>query len=135
MCYFQTYSTWKSNLIQSIEFSATLASTTVNPALKTGLYSQNVVWDAGKFYHLHCTMHIDLSNEKNPQCAVYKCRKLSLIEWIDLYHFALFKGISILQQESYSVLLCSLHQQGLFIILLVPTNIFSVLIKIDQLTS
>ena len=80
-------------------------------------------------------MHIDLSNEKNPQCPVYNCRKLSVIECIDQYHFALFKGISILQQESYSVLLCSLHQQGLFIILLVPTNIFSVLIKIDQLTS
>ena len=81
-------------------------------------------------------MHIDLSNEKNPQCPVYNCRNLSVIECIDQYHFALFKGISIRQQESYSVLLCSLHQQGLFIILLVllvPTNIFSVLI--DQLTS
>ena len=80
-------------------------------------------------------MHIDLSNEKNPQSPVYNRRKLSVIECIDQYHFALFKGISILQQESYSVLLCSLHQQGLFIILLVPTNIFPVLIKIDQPTS
>ena len=80
-------------------------------------------------------MHIDLSNEKNPQYAVNNCRKLSVVECIDQYHFALFKGISILLQESYSVQLCSLHQQGLFIILLVPTNIFSVLIKIDQLTS
>ena len=78
-------------------------------------------------------MLVDLSNEKIPQCAIYNCRKRSVIECIDQYHFALFKGISILQQESYSVLLCSLHQQGLFIILLVPTNIFSVLI--DQLTS
>ena len=78
-------------------------------------------------------MLVDLSNEKIPQRAIYNCRKHSVIECIDQYHFALFKGISILQQESYSVLLCSLHQQGLFIILLVPTNIFSVLI--DQLTS
>ena len=81
-------------------------------------------------------MLVDLSNEKIPQSAIYNCRKRSVIECIDQYHFALFKGISIRQQESYSVLLCSLHQQGLFIILLVllvPTNIFSVLI--DQLTS